>query len=93
MMMVVPHVVVAGRALVPMVLVVVGFQLLIHVKGSPRNAYVPNNDKIKGLGMITTMITVVFDVAGDDVDNTDTSDTSRNSNRIQPCTPSEGAIV
>ena len=31
--MIIPHVVVVGRALVPMVLVVVGFQLLIHVNG------------------------------------------------------------
>ena len=35
MKMIVPHVVVAGRASAPMVLVVVGFQLLIHKKGSP----------------------------------------------------------
>ena len=37
-MMIVPHVVVVGRALVPMVLVVVGFQLLIHVNGQPAKA-------------------------------------------------------
>ena len=44
MMMLIPHVVVVGRALVPMVLVVVGFQLLIHVNGQPLKALVPNSD-------------------------------------------------
>ena len=38
MMIIVPHVVVLGRALVPMVLIVVGFQLLIHLKGHPLKA-------------------------------------------------------
>ena len=38
MIMIVPHVVVAGRALSPISLPVVGFQLLIHVNGSPANA-------------------------------------------------------
>ena len=33
--MIVPHVVVVGRASVPIVLVVVGFQLVIHVKVLP----------------------------------------------------------
>ena len=42
--MIVPHVVVVGRALVPMVLLIVGFQLLIHVKGQPLKALAPNND-------------------------------------------------
>ena len=32
---IVPHVVVVGKALLPMVLVVVGFQSLIHVNGHP----------------------------------------------------------
>ena len=41
--MIVPHVVVVGRALIPMVLVVVGFQLLMQVNGQPPNAYMPNN--------------------------------------------------
>ena len=43
MMMIVPHVVVLGRALVPMVLAVVGFQLLIHVNGQPAKALVPSD--------------------------------------------------
>ena len=34
MMGIIPHVVIVGRALVPMLLLVVGFQLLIHVKGA-----------------------------------------------------------
>ena len=42
MLRVVPHVVKVGRASVPMVLVVVGFQLLIHVNGQNRNAESPN---------------------------------------------------
>ena len=37
-MMILPHVVVLGRALVPIVLLVVGFQLLIHVKGHDAKA-------------------------------------------------------
>ena len=44
MLIIVPHVAVVGRALVPMVLVVVGFQLLIHVKGSLAKAYWPSGD-------------------------------------------------
>ena len=36
--MILPHVVVVCRAAVPIVLVVVGFQLLIQVKGSLTNA-------------------------------------------------------
>ena len=39
--MIVPHVVVVGRAPVPMFLVTVGSQLLIHEKGSPLKAYEP----------------------------------------------------
>ena len=39
--MIVPQVVLVGRALAPIVLVVVGFQLLIHVKGQPLKAYEP----------------------------------------------------
>jgi hypothetical protein len=35
---IVPHVVVVGRASVPIVLEVVGFQLLIHVNVSPKKA-------------------------------------------------------
>ena len=42
MLMLVPHVVVVGRALVPMVLVVVGFQLLIHVNGQTEKASAPS---------------------------------------------------
>ena len=39
---IIPHVVaVVGSALVPMVLVTVGSQLLIHVNGSPANALMP----------------------------------------------------
>ena len=41
-----PHVEVVGRALAPMVLVVVGFQLLIHVKGQPVKALAPNSRKV-----------------------------------------------
>ena len=44
MTMIIPHVVEAGRALVPMVLVMVGFQLLMHVKGQPLKALSPDND-------------------------------------------------
>ena len=40
---IVPHVVEAGRALVPIVLVVVGFQLLMQVKGQPLKAMLPIN--------------------------------------------------
>ena len=43
-MVIVPHVVVVGRALVPMVLLMVGFQLLMHVKGAFRKALVPEDD-------------------------------------------------
>ena len=39
--MIVPHVVIAGRALAPMVLVVTGFQLLIHVNGHAAKALAP----------------------------------------------------
>ena len=43
--MIVPHVVVVvGKAPLPMVLVVVGFQLLIHVKGALKKAKSPKND-------------------------------------------------
>ena len=42
-LMIVPHVVEAGRALVPMVLVVVGFQLLMQENGQPLKAMLPNN--------------------------------------------------
>ena len=45
-MMIVPHVVVVGRALAPIVLVVVGFQLLIHVNGQPLKALEPNSRKV-----------------------------------------------
>ena len=40
--MIVPHVVLVGRALAPIDLVVVGFQLLIHVKGHAAKALAPN---------------------------------------------------
>ena len=40
MLIIVPHVTVVGRAPVPMVLLVVGFQLLIHVNGQPLKAFV-----------------------------------------------------
>ena len=43
-MMILPHVVVAGRALLPMVLAMVGFQLLIHVNGQLLKALAPNGD-------------------------------------------------
>ena len=39
----IPHVVVVGRALVPIVLLVVGFQLLIHENGHNRNANAPKS--------------------------------------------------
>ena len=39
--MIVPQVEVAGRAPVPIVLVVVGLQLFIHVKGQPLKALAP----------------------------------------------------
>jgi len=42
-MMILPHVVVAGKAPLPMVLIVVGFQSLIHVNGSSAKALSPNN--------------------------------------------------
>ena len=66
MMMKVPHVLVAGSALVPMVLVVVGFQLLIHVKGQPLKALVPEHN--------------IGNIGGDDekinIDNNHTKDDS-----------------
>ena len=62
------------RALVPIVLVVVGFQSLIQVKGQPSNALSSSNDDI---------------ISDDDVgnvnddDGTDSGNTSRNSNRYE----------
>ena len=64
---IIPHAVVVGRALVPIVLVVVGFQLLIHDTGQPLKALSPE-----------MMISIILN--DDNDDNTDSSNTSRNSN-------------
>ena len=42
--MIVPHVAVVGRALEPRVLVIVGFQSLIHVNVAAKKALRPNDD-------------------------------------------------
>jgi len=55
MTMIVPHVAVVGIAPEPMVLLVVGFQLLIHVKGAFRKALAP-----KMMMMITITITLMM---------------------------------
>ena len=57
-MKIVPHVILVGRALVPMILAVVGFQLLIHVKGLPTKALVPND--IDNVGNSDTNVLVIF---------------------------------
>ena len=52
--MIVPHVVVVGKALPPMFLVVIGFQLLIHVKGQNSKALSP---------IVVTLVGIVTDVS------------------------------
>ena len=56
MIIIIPHVVVLGRALAPIVLLVVGFQLLIHVNGQPLKAKPSINSTVKLVTIVLMMI-------------------------------------